>query len=141
MGDYVKALKKLAEEYDNVKYMGMAPNSAIVEAEIKATLLVNPRPVGEDYTKYSFPSKNMEYMASGTPTLTTKLPGMPADHLSHVYLIEDESADGIAAVLRELLSKSREELFEKGKHAKEFILQEKNHVKQAQKLLDMIATL
>ncbi len=140
-GDYTEELKALAQECDNVKYMGTAPNSEIVEAELRATLLVNPRPVGEDYTKYSFPSKNIEYMASGTPTLTTKLPGMPADHLPHVYLIEDESADGIAAVLTELLSKSKEELFEKGKRAKEFILQEKNHIKQAEKLLDMIGTL
>lgn len=140
-GDYVEALKKQAKKHENVKYMGMAPNSAIVDAEIKATLLVNPRPVGEDYTKYSFPSKNMEYMASGTPTLTTKLPGMPADHLPHVYLIEDESAEGISTVLRELLSKSREELFEKGKQAKEFILQEKNNIKQAQKLLELVKQL
>ena len=137
-GDYTKTLEELAQKYDNVKYMGMAPNSEIVKAEIKATLLVNPRPIGEDYTKYSFPSKNMEYMASGTPVLTTKLPGMPKDHLPYVYFIEDESADGIADVLSELLSKSPEELWEKGRAAKEFILREKNNVKQAEKVLELI---
>lgn len=140
-GDFQKELIELAKEHDNVKYLGVAPNSEIVAAEVRATLLANPRPVGEDYTKYSFPSKNMEYMASGTPVLTTKLPGMPQDHLPHVYLIEDESADGIAKVLEELLTKSEEELFEKGRAAKEFILQEKNNVNQAKKLLDMIYNL
>ena len=137
-GDYTKDLQSLCAQHESVKYMGLAPNSEIVRAEIAATLLVNPRPIGEDYTKYSFPSKNMEYMASGTPVLTTKLPGMPADHHEHVYLIEDESADGIARVLTELLAKAPEELFEKGKRAKEFILKEKSNVKQASKLLDML---
>ena len=137
-GNYTNRLVELARKFDNVKYMGMAPNTEIVDAEIRATLLVNPRPVGEDYTKYSFPSKNMEYMASGTPVLTTKLPGMPKDHLSHVYLIEDESIDGIAKSLRELLSKSDRELWEKGAEAKEFILSEKNNVKQAKKLISLI---
>ena len=140
-GDYEKELLTLASEHNSVKYMGMAPNSEIVKAEIEATLLINPRPAGEDYTKYSFPSKNMEYMASGTPVLTTNLPGMPKDHLEHVYLIEDESADGIATVLTQILTKTPEELWEKGSAAKEFILKEKNNVKQAKKLLDMIRSL
>lgn len=140
-GDYADELQKLSDQNENVKYMGMAPNGEIVKAEMRSTLLVNPRPAGEDYTKYSFPSKNMEYMASGTPVLTTKLPGMPKDHLDHVYLIEDESIDGIAHKLKELLLLPQNELWEKGKKAKAFILSEKNNVKQAQKLLDMISAL
>lgn len=140
-GDYLAEIQSLSKTHENVKYMGVAPNSEIVKAEIRATLLVNPRPSGEDYTKYSFPSKNMEYMASGTPVLTTKLPGMPADHLEHVYLLEDESADGIATALRDLLTRPAEELFEKGKQAKVFILQEKNNVKQAEKFLHFASDL
>ena len=137
-GDFEGELTELCKKYPSVKHLGVAPNSEIVKAEIAATLLVNPRPAGEDYTKYSFPSKNMEYMASGTPVLTTCLPGMPADHLEHVYLIEDESAEGISKTLRELFAKSPEELWEKGRAAKEFILQEKNNIKQAQKVLELM---
>lgn len=109
--------------------------------EIAATLLVNPRPTDAEYTKYSFPSKNMEYMASGTPVLTTKLPGMPPDHLPHVYLIEDETADGIANVLGDLLTRDASELHEKGRAAKAFILEEKNNVSQAKKLLGLLESL
>ena len=140
-GDYAEELKALAAENENVKYFGIAPNSEIVSEEIRATLLINPRPSGEDYTKYSFPSKNMEYMASGTPVLTTDLPGMPKDHREHVYIIEDESAEGIAKALSDLLTRPKEELWEKGKLAKDFIINEKNNVKQAKKLIDMIEKL
>lgn len=137
-GDFEKQLSKLIEKHENIKYFGVAPNSEIVEAEIRAALLVNPRPSGEDYTKYSFPSKNMEYMASGTPVLTTKLPGMPKDHLEHVYLIEEENAEGIAEILKEIFAKPPEEIDLKGRRAKEFIIREKNNIKQAEKLVKMI---
>ncbi|MBQ9861184.1 MAG: glycosyltransferase [Clostridia bacterium] len=140
-GDFATELTELTKQYPQIKYHGVAPNAEIVKAELAATLLVNPRPTGEDYTKYSFPSKNMEYMASGTPILTTKLPGMPADHLPHVYLIEEETADGIAAALRDLLTRDAAELHAKGTAAKAFILEEKNNVKQAEKLLSLLDTL
>ena len=137
-GDYADELKVLAEKYENVKYLGIAPNSDIVNAELEATLLINPRPTNEEYTKYSFPSKNMEYMASGTPLLTTKLPGMPEEYNDYVYLLEDESADGVCNALTEILTKPAEELHEKGKEAKSFVLREKNNISQAEKLLRMI---
>ena len=118
--------------------MGVAPNSDIVKAELKATLLVNPRPTNEEYTKYSFPSKNMEYMASGTPVLTTELPGMPEDHKPYVFFIKDETADGIAETLRNVLEKTPEQLHSFGLSAKDFILKEKNNISQAKKVLDFI---
>ncbi len=140
-GNFVPELTELCKQYPQVKYHGIAPNTEIVKAELAATLLVNPRPTNEEFTKYSFPSKNMEYMASGTPVLTTKLPGMPADHLPHVYLIEDETADGIANVLGDLLTRDASELHEKGRAAKAFILEEKNNVSQAKKLLGLLESL
>ena len=78
-GDYVEELKAICAEDPRVEYGGMLLSSQVVEKEMEATLLVNPRPTGEEYVKYSFPSKTMEYMASGTPVLTTRLPGMPAE--------------------------------------------------------------
>lgn len=138
-GDYVEELKDLVKQYDNVKYLGIAPNSEIVKAELKATLLVNPRPTNEEYTKYSFPSKNMEYMASGTPVLTTELPGMPKDHKPYVFLIKDESVEGISEALKSVFENSQEELHEFGNRAKDFILREKNNKAQAKKVLDFIS--
>lgn len=138
-GDFRKNLEKLATEYSNVKYMGIAPNKVIVENELKCSLLVNPRPTDADYTKYSFPSKNMEYMASGTPILTTRLPGMPKEYNEYVYLLDEETQDGVCKKLKEIFSQPEEVLFEKGRLAKEFILKEKNNVVQARKLILMVS--
>ena len=137
-GDYVKELQQIAVEDERVFYGGMLLNSQIVEKEQEATLLVNPRPTGEEYVKYSFPSKTMEYMASGTPVLTTVLPGMPKEYHPYVYLLEDETSDGIAKMLKEVLCHSDEELFRKGNEARAFVLERKNNVIQARKILEML---
>ena len=138
-GDYVKELQKIAEEDSRVFYGGMLLNKEIVEKEQEATLLVNPRPTHEEYVKYSFPSKTMEYMASGTPVLTTVLPGMPKEYYPYLFLLEDETAEGIAQALAELLTKSEEELFEKGRRARGFVLDQRNNLVQAQKIIQMLS--
>ena len=137
-GDYVKELQQIAAEDPRVFYGGMLLNTEIVDKEQEATLLVNPRPTGEEYVKYSFPSKTMEYMASGTPVLTTVLPGMPLEYHPYVYLLEDETAEGITQKLSEVLARSEEELFQKGCEARSFVLDQKNNVIQAKKILNML---
>lgn len=137
-GDYVKELQQVAARDDRVFYGGMLLNSEIVEKEMEATLLVNPRPTNEEYVKYSFPSKTMEYMASGTPVLTTVLPGMPKEYYPYVYFIEDETADGVAKALTQVLSQPDEALFQKGAEAREFVLESRNNVVQARKILEML---
>ena len=137
-GDYVKELQTIAEKDQRVFYGGMLMNSEIVDKEQEATLLVNPRPTHEEFVKYSFPSKTMEYMASGTPVLTTRLPGMPKEYYPHVFFIEEESADGIADALKRVLKQSDEDLFQMGQAARNFVLDGRNNVVQAQKLLHML---
>ena len=134
----MKELEQIAKEDPRVFYGGMLLNSQIVEKEMEASLLVNPRPIGEEYVKYSFPSKTMEYMSTGTPALTTVLPGMPKEYHPYVYLLEDESKEGIAKKLTEILTQSDEALFEKGMKARRFVLEEKNNVIQAKKILNML---
>lgn len=140
-GDFEEELKTISTKYKNIKYFGVVSNDYVVQEQLKATLLINPRPTSEEYTKYSFPSKNMEYMVSGTPTLTTKLPGMPDEYNSYIYLIEEETVDGLSKTLKNLLNKSSKELFNKGALAKEFVLKEKNNIIQSKKIIDMVSKL
>lgn len=140
-GDFEKELIEVSKKYKSVKFFGVVPNNEVVSEEIKATLLINPRPSNNEFTKYSFPSKNMEYMVSGTPVLTTDLPGMPSEYRKYVYLIGNESVEGISAALTTVLSLSRSELHEKGRLAKDFVLTRKNNNIQAGKVIDLAKTI
>ncbi|MDD4689568.1 MAG: glycosyltransferase [Eubacteriales bacterium] len=137
-GQFVDELKKYQQKDPRICYLGVVPNEKIVSAELSATLLVNPRPTTEEFTKFSFPSKNMEYMVSGTPLLTTTLPGMPKEYYPYVYLFDKETTEGYAEVLLKVLSLPNKDIEDKGQKAKEFVLSKKNNVVQAARLLSLI---
>lgn len=134
-GEMAADMPKYMKADQRIVYHGMVPNNEVVDKELEATLLINPRPSTEELTKYSFPSKNMEYMVSGTPLLTTPLPGMPEEYKRYAYLFDDESTDGIYETLKLLLSKSKEELHEFGNRAKQFVLTNKSNIVQAKRVL------
>ena len=93
----------------------------------------------EEYTKYSFPSKNMEYMSSGTPVLTTKLIGIPDEYFNYTYLIEEENTDGIKNKLIEIFSKSKNELKKVGRKAQLYVLKNKNKRVQGKKIKTLLS--
>lgn len=130
MPDYMKMDKRIV-------YYDIVSNKEVVEKEMEATLLINPRSSSEELAKYSFPSKNMEYMVSGTPLLTTPLPGMPREYNPYVYLFNDESVEGFYQTLKLLLMNPKEDLHEFGRLAKEFVLAHKSNVMQAKRVLSL----
>lgn len=138
-GPYSSELEKCAQSDNRIIYKGLAPNNEVVAAELQSTLLVNPRPTDEEFTKYSFPSKNMEYMVSGTPLLTTRLPGIPGDYNTYLYFIEDESLEGYISALRNTLSKPDTELAAMGQSAKQWVIDNKNYIVQASRILSLLA--
>ena len=137
-GPYAEEAKRIANESDSIVYHGSVLNEIVVAEEKKARLLINPRPSNEEFTKYSFPSKNMEYMASGTPVLTTKLLGMTKDYYEYVYCFKDETVEGMSETLKTILEKDDEQLLEKGKEAQHFVMMQKNNLIQARKILALV---
>ena len=133
-GNYSREVEDICKKYSNILYFGQRGHEEILKEEKKAWLLINPRPTTAEYTKYSFPSKTLEYMASGTPVLMTCLPGMPKDYKEHVYLFEDESIDGYAKKIKEVLLQEKG-LEEKGTKAKDFILKTRNNKIQAERIV------
>ena len=134
-GDMKDELEKLSSQYENIYYHGTVIIEEAVRAQENAALLVNPRPSGEEYTRYSFPSKTMEYMVSGRPVLMTGLEGMPGEYHEYVYLLEDETAEGMASALKRIHEKDPSELSEKGRRARKFVLNRKNNAAQAERLV------
>ena len=135
-GNYVSTIEERANQDPRIRYFGCRENAYVVREQMKATLLINPRYSHKEYTKYSFPGKNLEYAASGTPTLTTPLPGMPREYYPHVYVLEEETVDGMAATLRRILSQDAATLYAFGQATKEWMLNNKNNRTQIQKVID-----
>ena len=137
-GPFESDLREVCKTYMNVKFYGIIDNNDILELEEKATLLVNPRYTDEEYTKYSFPSKNIEYISTGTPILTTKLASMPAEYYDYIYILENESKSGMADKLSDIMMSDAEQLICFGAKAKNWIIEQKNNVMQISKLLGIL---
>lgn len=138
-GPGVAAIKELSKDCPGIKAMGRAANAVVVAAQKDSSLLVNPRK-NQIFTKYSFPSKILEYMSSGTPMMGYMLDGMPPEYKGNFFAIE-ESDDGLEKTLRAVMSMRDEERVAMGKKAKAFVLEHKTPKKQCTKIIKMLQSL
>ena len=101
-------------------------------------LYVNPVLSSQEFTRFFFPSKTLEYLASGTPTLMAPLKCMPKEYEEHLYYFNDESIEGIAHRIVEICEKPEAELKERGEGASVFIHQYKTPQPQVEKILSFL---
>ena len=108
------------------------------EEQQKATLLVNPRQNNEEFTKYSFPSKNLEYMLSGRPTICYMLDGVPDEYSNYLIVPENDSVEALAEAIKSVFDKTYEEQSQIGIKARNFVLENKNYLVQTRKIIDLL---
>ena len=125
--------------YDNrIQYYGIVSTEKITELQAAATILVNPRNNIGEYNKYSFPSKTIEYLASGTPTLIYKLDGIPEEYFDYCFTVKDNEINSLANAIYCTCQMNPSFLKEKGENARNFILANKTAKIQCGKVMKMI---
>ena len=139
-GEMADNIKQLSEEDSRIVYMGYQNRETVLKYQREAFLLINPRPQ-EEYTKYSFPSKLIEYMVSGRPVLTTKLECIPKEYYPYLYFIEEFTSEGIKNAIEKMINENIIKLDQKAKEAKSFILKNKNSEVQTKKMLENISNI
>ena len=140
-GDLINYIQKCIEKDTRIVFFGYRENSEVLKDQLSSLVLLNPRFTHEDYTKYSFPSKTIEYMASGIPLLTTRLPGIPQEYFDFVYVFEEENVEGYRMAMDRILDIPKIELKIFGDQARNFVLQNKNNKMQAQKFYETFSYL
>lgn len=138
-GDSKDEIIKRAKIDSRIKYFGQLKREEVLILQKRATVLINPRFSDSEYTLYSFPSKTMEYLASGTPTIMHPLKCLPKDYLKHLFISYDESDLGLKNTIVDVCEMDPKELEIFGKNAADFIFKEKNANVQVSKILKLIA--
>lgn len=95
-GDLMQDVILASKNDHRIIYEGVKHASELVESLLSADLLINPRPIKLDSSRFSFPSKLLEYMSSGVPILTTKLECLPSEFHNCLYFTYDDSASAIS---------------------------------------------
>lgn len=134
-GSYVPELKTITEQNKKIKYLGMLNRQELRIIQINASLLVNPRDASDPYTRFSFPSKTMEYLSSGTPVMMERLPGIPDDYYKYIITVDKHDWSGSLTKFFQMSEAERKLIGAKGK---EYVLNCKNSKEQCQKIVKLM---
>ena len=137
-GDSEEIIRNQAEKDDRITFYSILPREQVLKIMQQATVVVNPRQNNEEFTKYSFPSKNLEALSSGVPFVAYKLDGIPDEYDEHIFYVEGDSSKDLADKLTEVVEMSEEERHERAKKARRFVLENKNAVVQTGKIIEFI---
>lgn len=136
-GDFEEELKEISSKNKMIKYNGFVSNKLALKAQQGADFLINARSANEDYVKYSFPSKTLEYMLSGTPLITTFLPGIPEEYKDYLIILENNEPSYIYSRLKSMLDLDIDSRILLGTKAQEFA-KSKNYLEQGRKIINFI---
>ncbi len=135
-------VRAAAERDARICYFGFLPDQLDVQRyQRQATVLVNLRLKNDLINRYTFPSKLREYMLSGRPVITTSALGIPEEYHDLVYLLHEESADGLARCIRQVCAESPATLHVVGRRAYAFIVANKSWTLQGRRVRDFLARL
>ncbi len=106
-GDGDPYIAEKAAEDGRILAQGQVSHDRALSWIRRADVLVNPRWDNGEYTKYSFPSKNIEYLSCGKPTVGYVLRGMKPIYREFMFAANEE---GLApALTRALNAEEREQ--------------------------------
>ena len=128
-------IRQCAQKDRRIRFFGFLPSrEAVIELQQRAAALVNMRLPSEPASAFCFPSKLFEYMATGKPVLSFRIPGIPQEYFQHMIPIEEESAAGVAKAIRSVFEMDEAARREMGRRAARFVLEEKSTAVQAARI-------
>ena len=135
-GNENQKIYEKCKEDSRIEFKGLVTHEEAIKLQISADILVNPRKETEEYTKYSFPSKLLEYLTTGRPVVCYKLKGIPVEY-SEVFFYASSQKGGLAKKLQEVGELSEEDYNAYAKKAKE-LLKLKTPEKQCEKIMTLL---
>lgn len=92
LADWVEAR---ASADPRIQFQGLVDRDVLLDKLRNVDLLVNPRRLDFHGIRWSFPSKLMEYVSLGVPTMTTPMPTLTETFRQHVLVT---NSDGVGAI-------------------------------------------
>lgn len=139
-GDSKGAIEQAAAKDCRIKFWGLVDSKTALEMQHKATILVNPRTSEGEYTKYSFPSKTMEYLLAGRSVIINHLPGIPEEYYDYAYTPKNESVEAFADCIMDVLHMNQKAREDRADAGRRFIIEKKNSKMQMERVLNLIKT-
>lgn len=90
------------KSYPNIEFLGQVSPEIAFQLSKKALVNINPRPVDTQIDKYSVPSKMLDYINSGTITISTQNSEIKKLVGDDVYWLKDNLPESINQALQDI---------------------------------------
>lgn len=102
-GPEASMIEQISQQHRHIKFLGLLTPLQVRKYQAGAYVNINPRPLDKALDDVAIPSKVLDYIASGAPTLTTRHPFFETNFGQELQWIEDASEDGIRVSLQQFL--------------------------------------
>lgn len=138
-GDAFDYVTEAAKQDTRIKFFGLISKEKATNILFESSVLVNPRSSSDgDYVLYSFPSKDIDYLGTGIPSILCKLPGMPESYYDFFIDAGNGTSVELAECIMKVYKMPINERLEFGKKALDFITKRMDPVNQANRIVKMI---
>jgi glycosyltransferase involved in cell wall biosynthesis len=137
-GDARNYVEHAAADDHRIMFMGSVSRAESLIWQSRADVLINPRSPAAAFTRLSFPSKNLEYLAAGKPVLAYWNAGTPHEYDNHLLYVEERGSEGIAASIRAVMGMTATERADVGARSRDFVRREKTASHQMARVLTFV---
>lgn len=137
-GETESYIRQCEESNSNIHFFGNVSPEEALYLQSQATILVNPRSADGNYTRYSFPSKTIEYLLSGKTVIMNRLPGIPSEYDNFIFYPTDKSHDSWIEKLQEIMKMDAMQRNKIANLGRDFILTQKNSQIQCKRIINLL---
>jgi len=131
-------VERAAVKDSRLKYLGLLSPNQVSLAYMRATLLINPRLLDSEFVRFSFPSKLLEYLTSGVPVLSSRLPSMEDDLIPFLSFIDELTAAGVANAIQTVCSENYLHAVRTALDARSYVYESRSANNQVAKLISIM---
>ena len=131
-------VRRAAAHDPRIEYLGFVNLEEVMDLYASSDVLVAMRPTHDLNTRYFFPGKVLEYLASGAPVVTTGTGNVEKEFAEFVFLLRDESPSGLAAMLEDVARTPLSEREGRGAAGRAYVSAHKTWAVQAARVADFL---
>ncbi len=136
-GEATGDIQRIVDIDNRIDFKGQVSSEVAIDCIFNSDILVNPRPNDSEYTKYSFPSKIIDYLSTGNPVVAFRLDGMPDVYSDFIFYIPENNVDSIRDTILKVIQASDVEIESRKAAALEYINNTLSRETVARSIMDL----
>jgi glycosyltransferase involved in cell wall biosynthesis len=136
--DDVNKIRERINRLDNdkIRYFGELPFNEYRMRCVQADVLVNPQNPHHTLSKYTFPSKILDFLSSGSVVITTDMADLRSE-MSDVVMISEYSTNSLAKKIDKVLAMNDKEMEKIKVKGQEWIIHHCDRERVGSKIIDL----